>query len=229
MGMEEVRKAFDAGAFQYDTQRRLIIPDFTGFYGAALWAATIPPSKKSTAILDIGAGTGILSELMVQRYPGAIITLLDISENMLEMARRRFRERSNIHFIIADYSREDFGKEYDIICSALSIHHLTNVNKRRLYRRIFEALNVGGIFINADQVQGESEWMHQRNLEYWDEFVMHTGLPQKEAEAVLTRRDRYDRMEKLTVQLRWLKGAGFSDVELVYKNRPFVVFLGTTA
>ena len=227
--MEEVRKAFDAGAYQYDTQRRLIIPDFTGFYRAALWAAEIPPLRKSPAILDIGAGTGILSELMVQRYPGAIITLLDISENMLELAKRRFQARANIHFIIADYSREDFGKEYDIICSALSIHHLTNVNKRGLYRRIFEALNRGGLFINADQVQGESEWMHQRNLEYWDEFIMHAGLPRKEAEAVLSRRDRYDRMEKLSVQLRWLREAGFSDMELVYKNRPFVVFLGRKA
>jgi hypothetical protein len=33
-------------------------------------------------------------------------------------------------------------------------------------------------------------------------------------------------MEKLSVQLRWLQEIGFYDVEVVYKNRPFAVFLG---
>jgi len=33
-------------------------------------------------------------------------------------------------------------------------------------------------------------------------------------------------MEKLSVQLGWLKGIGFSDVDVVYKNRSFAVFTG---
>jgi tRNA (cmo5U34)-methyltransferase len=40
---------------------------------------------------------------------------------------------------------------------------------------------------------------------------------------ILKRRDTLDRNEKLSVQLTWLKEAGFSDVDIVYKNRTFIV------
>ena len=40
------------------------------------------------------------------------------------------------------------------------------------------------------------------------------------------RRTTLDRMEKLSLQLEWLKEIGFSDVDVVYKNRSFAVFTG---
>ena len=40
---------------------------------------------------------------------------------------------------------------------------------------------------------------------------------------ILKRRDTLDRNEKLSLQLAWLKDAGFSDVDVVYKNRTFIV------
>jgi tRNA (cmo5U34)-methyltransferase len=59
--MEHVRKAFDAVATEYDAQREYIIPDLRQYYGAAVWAAE---SKEDPAILDIGAGTGLLSAML---------------------------------------------------------------------------------------------------------------------------------------------------------------------
>ncbi|MDD1675206.1 MAG: class I SAM-dependent methyltransferase [Methanomicrobiales archaeon] len=221
--VDEIGKAFDATASQYDAQRKFIIPDLGGFYGAAIWAAECPDVP---TVLDIGAGTGLLSDLILQRYPRAMITLLDISEKMLEVAERRFSGKNNVRYLIADYRKESLGGRYDLICSALSIHHLSHEEKKELFERVFDGLNLGGMFINADQAKGESEWMHRLNMQYWDEFVFRGGLPQEEAEAVLARRDTYDRMAKLSTQLEWLRGAGFSDIDVVYKNRPFVVYLG---
>jgi tRNA (cmo5U34)-methyltransferase len=225
--MEEVKKAFDEGASRYDAQRRLIIPDFDGFYGAAIWAVAWPGSTPS--VLDIGAGTGLLSQRILERYPESTLTLLDISENMLDMARHRFMARSNIRFLVMDYSREDFLEKYDIVISALSIHHLSASDKKDLYRRIFTTLNKGGVFVNAEQVQGETTWMHCRNIEYWDMFIQQSGLSQEEIGQVRLRRDTYDRMEKLSIQLQWLRDIGYSDVDVVYKNRPFAVFCGRKA
>jgi tRNA (cmo5U34)-methyltransferase len=222
--MDEIRRAFDAGAAQYDAQRRMVIPDFEGFYGAAVWAAAW--AGRSPVILDIGAGTGLLSARILDRYPKASLTLLDISESMLDIARRRFQGRSKIHFLVADYSRESLGGQYDIIVSALSIHHLTREEKKGLYRRIFEALKEDGVFVHAEQVQGETAWTHRHNIEYWDDFIHTGGLPRDQREQIRMRRDVYDRTETLSIQLRWLQEIGFSDVDVIYKNRPFAVFSG---
>ncbi|MBD3611386.1 MAG: malonyl-ACP O-methyltransferase BioC [Hydrogenovibrio crunogenus] len=43
---------------------------------------------KPKTILDVGAGTGILTSKLVQRYPGAKILGLDLSHNMLEKAQQ---------------------------------------------------------------------------------------------------------------------------------------------
>ncbi len=57
--MDHIRKAFDAVATEYDAQREYVIPDMRQFYGALVWAAESPSA--SPAILDVGAGTGLLS------------------------------------------------------------------------------------------------------------------------------------------------------------------------
>ena len=222
--MDEIKNAFDSGASAYDAQRRWIIPGFDNFYEAAIWATEWP--GQSPKILDIGAGTGLLSALLLQKYPLCTLTLLDISEKMLDVARERFSGRENVGYLAQDYRRKVFSGRYDIICSALSIHHLEHEEKSDLYRRIYRALNNEGIFVNAEQVEGESAWQQERNFRYWDEFVLNGPLQTDQIKEAMGRRDRLDKMEKLSVQLEWLRLCGFSDVDVVYKNRSFAVFMG---
>ncbi|MBP2145429.1 tRNA (cmo5U34)-methyltransferase [Methanofollis sp. W23] len=222
--MDEVHAAFDAGASDYDAQRRWIIPEIEAFYGAAVWAAAWP--GEAPAILDIGAGTGLLSALLLQRYPGASMTLLDNSEKMLEIAKKRFAGRSRVQFLVADYRYEPLPGHYNLITSALSIHHLEREEKYALYRRVFEALTPGGIFVNAEEVKGESAWQQERNFAYWDAFVNKSPLPDEKKPEIIGRRDRLDQIERLSVQMKWLTEIGFVDVDVVYKNRPFAVFTG---
>jgi len=222
--VDKLKESFDAIASRYDEHRRWIIPDFAGFYGAAIGTAVSP--KKAPSILDIGAGTGLLSEMFLFAYPGATITLLDISEKMLDMARRRFEGREKVRFIAADYRDADLGGPFDIIASALSIHHLERDEKRELYRRVLASLGKGGVFVNADEVAGETAEIHRANLAYWDDFLLKGPLGKEEARVIMERRATLDRMEKLSVQLGWMKKLGFTGVEMVYQNRSFVVFCG---
>ncbi|QSZ66141.1 class I SAM-dependent methyltransferase [Methanofollis aquaemaris] len=225
--MDEVKAAFDAGASEYDTHRKWIIPEFETFYGAAVWAAAW--QGEAPSILDVGAGTGLLSALLLQRYPAASVTLIDNSERMLEVARQRFAGREGVHYLVGDYRQERLSHRYDLIASALSIHHLKREEKYALYQRIFEALKPGGVFVNAEQVKGESAWQQERNFAYWDAFVNEGPLPPETKVEILERRDRLDKMEKLSVQMQWLTEIGFVDVDVVYKNRPFAVFSGRRA
>jgi tRNA (cmo5U34)-methyltransferase len=222
--LQGVKETFDSVASRYDSQRRWIIPELDRFYSAAVWAAALPGRRP--AILDIGAGTGLLSELLCETYPGVTVTLMDISEKMIEVARRRFAGREGVRFVAADYRHRDLGGPFDAICSALSIHHLEKEEKRDLYGRIYGALRPGGIFVNADQVKGETPGLHRHNLAYWNDFVLHGPLDPAEIRAMFERRKALDRMEKLSLQLGWLKAIGFTDVDVVYKNRTFAVFTG---
>jgi tRNA (cmo5U34)-methyltransferase len=222
--MEQIKKAFDETASRYDAQRTWIIPEMDDYYSAAVWAAECTNSRPQ--ILDIGAGTGLLSALIIRKYPDAILTLVDLSESMLSMAQERFAGRKDVRYITGDYSSVDFAGRYDLICSALSIHHLEQGDKRRLYQKVFDTLHPGGIFVNADQVLGETPAINRRYMEYWDEFLEPCPLPFEDKKQVLYRRDTFDRNEKLSVQLGWMQDCGFTNIDVVYKNRLFVVFTG---
>jgi tRNA (cmo5U34)-methyltransferase len=219
--MEHIRQAFNQFAQDYDSQREYIIPEMRQYYGAAVWAMESPAPEP--AILDVGAGTGLLSAFLLEKFPDARLTLMDIAENMLDLARKRFATRPKTAYVVCDYSRSDLGGPYDIICSALSIHHLAPEDKRRLFGRIFTALNPGGMFVNADQAEGETPYFRQRYLEYWNGFFRNGPMTPAQQAEIMKRRDTLDRNEKLSVQLRWLKEAGFTDVDVVYKNRTFIV------
>jgi len=219
--MEHIRNAFDNIAGEYDSQRRYIIPLMDEFYGAAVWAAE--SEKKNPAILDVGAGTGLLSALILAKFPDASLTLMDISEGMLGVARERFAGRENTRFFVSDYSTADPGGPYDIVCSALSIHHLGPAEKRQLFHRIHTTLSPGGIFVNADQADGETPYFREKYLGYWNEFLRKGPLNDGQHQEILKRRDMLDRNEKLSVQLAWLRECGFTDVDVVWKNRTFVV------
>jgi tRNA (cmo5U34)-methyltransferase len=219
--MNHIRKAFDAVATQYDAQRAFVLPQLRDYYGAAIWAAE--SGKPSPRILDMGAGTGLLSALLLEKYPTASMTLLDISEKMLAVARERFAGRDNVKFCTGDYSQADLGGPYDLVCSALSIHHLEREEKRRLFGRIFSVLVPGGIFVNADQTEGETPYFSDRYREYWNRFLKNGPLASREHKEILRRRDTLDKNEKLSDQLAWLKEAGFSDVDVIYRNRTFAV------
>jgi tRNA (cmo5U34)-methyltransferase len=222
--MEQIKKAFDETASRYDAQRRWIIPEMDDYYNAAVWAAECTNSRP--AILDIGAGTGLLSALIIRKYPGASLTLIDLSESMLSMAKERFARRKEVRYITGDYSSVDFAGRYDLICSALSLHHLEQEDKRRLYKKIFDTLHPGGIFVNADQVLGETPAINRHYMAYWDEFLEPCPLSSEDKKQVLFRRDTFDRNEKLSVQLAWMQDCGFTSIDVVYKNRQFVVFTG---
>ena len=219
--MEHIRDAFDTIAQEYDAQRVHIIPDFHQYYGAAVWSAIA--GNNNPAILDIGAGTGLMSALVLEKFPGATLTLMDISENMLAVARQRFSQRDTIRYVVSDYNRSPLGGPYDLVFSALSIHHLTSDDKRQLFQRIFTSLKPGGMFINADQAEGETPLFRQMYLDYWNDFVKSGPLSEKVRLEILGRRDTLDRNEKLSTQLCWLQECGFSDVDIVYKNRTFIV------
>lgn len=221
--IHSIMEKFNEDANQYDPQRRKLIPCFDDFYSISV--SLINADTDRPAILDVGAGTGLLSSLILQKYPGADVTLIDISDKMLEIAKERFKDKPNVHYIIGDYTKYKFQRTYDVVMSALSIHHLTDEGKRQFYKRVYHLLNPKGIFINADQVLGETPFLENLYKEDWKIKIEQSGLTEGEIQAAYER-TKLDKMSTLQDQLNWLKESGLKDVDCVYKYYNFVVLFG---
>jgi tRNA (cmo5U34)-methyltransferase len=250
-----VAQLFDASAHDYDRLRRGLVPCFDDFYGAALDAARfLPETPQATRtprrVLDLGAGTGLMSALFADAFPGAHFTLVDVASAMLDRARERFASNlgsspagasrsmtshanasseagsSRFDFLTLDYAYHPLPDgPYDLIISGLSIHHVSDAAKRTLFRRIFQALTPGGAFVNADQVTGSTFALQSQSLALWRRQALAAGVtPVQLAEA--EGRMRADRPATLEAQLRWLRSAGFQHVDAWYRNGMFTVFAG---
>ncbi|MEC2077427.1 class I SAM-dependent methyltransferase [Metabacillus fastidiosus] len=219
----DIIKKFNENAMDYDNQRRKLIPCFDDFYSIPV--SVIELKNDTPHILDIGAGTGLFSSFIKEKYPKAKITLIDISEKMLESAKNRFKDDPNIDYIIADYTDYKFEEKYDLVISSLSIHHLNDNEKQDLYHKIFFMLKEDGIFINADQVLGHTSFIENLYKEDWKNKIEESGLTAEEINAAFDR-TKLDKMATLAKQLHWLNESGFKDVDCLYKYFNFVILFG---
>lgn len=116
-------------------------------------------------------------------------------------------------------------KKYEIVVPSLSIHHLTDIEKKELYARIYSILNQDGVFINADQVLGSTPFIEALYKRDWKFKVDNSGLSKDEIHSAYERTE-LDKMATLDEQLNWLKDIGFLDVDCIYKYYNFVVMFG---
>ena len=109
------------------------------------------PAQCKTA-LDIGCGTGEFSRLLAQRIEKVIA--IDLSPNMIEVAKQRSRQLPNIDFQVADVMRwEPPAERFDLIVSIAALHH---VPIESVLPNLKAALNPGGRLVILDLLKHET-------------------------------------------------------------------------
>ncbi|MEW5727363.1 MAG: methyltransferase domain-containing protein [Pseudomonadota bacterium] len=223
-----VKDAFDAGARDYDAGRRKLIPCFDDFYGVAISLLDFP-TDAPIRVLDLGAGSGLLAAFVAARFPRARLTLVDLSGAMLAVARERFAALGRDADIVeADYARGLPEGRWDAVVSALSIHHLDHAAKRALFGRVAAVLEPGGLFVNAEQVLGETPAVEARHDAWWHREIRRLGAGEDEIAAALGRM-RHDIMATATEQMEWMREAGLAEVCCPYRHHRFAVLAGQRA
>ncbi len=219
MKNEQIKIKFNNGAQDYDNHRSQIIPLLNEYYTTAI---ELTEKFDNPKILDLGAGTGILTKLLHEKHPKSEITLIDISPEMLNLAKNKFEKITQFKYIEGDYLKIDFKEKYDIIISSLSIHHLNNKNKKELYKKIYDHLNIYGVFINADAVIGTTDkttkMYKNKNESYLEEQLM----PQEQKDIIKERR-KLDDPATLEANLKWLNDIGYNNVDVFFKYYEHVV------
>ncbi len=221
--IERIKSHFEEEALEYDGLIRKLIPNYQLMIEALITA--IPFSaEQSVEVADLGCGTGTVALAVKKAYPRAVLTCVDLSGRMLDMARIKLDD-PGARFVQDDFYHLHFDRTYDVIVSSLALHHLeTDHDKLAFYQKIFNALNSGGIFINADVVLASDPILQEKFLEHWWSF-MRNNVPAEEVENKwkLTYRNE-DRPASMTRHLEMLKEVGFSETEIVWKWYNFSVY-----
>ncbi len=212
---------FDAHAADYDASRRRLIPPYDRFYDTAVEAVALSTTSPQR-VLDLGAGTGLLSAKVAAAYPTAELHMLDAAPAMLEQGRNRLGDRGTVH--IGDFAQPLPEGPFDAVVSSLAIHHLDDPGKRDLFARVHDALRPGGVFVDAEQVLGATPTLDAHYAAWHKRASFALGTTDEEWDASMQRRS-FDQCATVADQLTWLTDAGFTDVDCVFQDHLFAVLV----
>ena len=102
--------------------------------------------------LEIGCGTGAFARLLASRCKRVVA--LDLSPEMIRVARSRSSQFDNLEFELADAMTWDFPEaHFDFVCSIATLHHL---QQRELLAKIKNALKPRGVLVILDLIESSS-------------------------------------------------------------------------
>jgi tRNA (cmo5U34)-methyltransferase len=170
----------DESPWDPDTYLDLVrseVPDYERLQDEVRRAAD---SVAATRMLELGTGTGMTSRSVLARHPEAHLIGIDASAEMLASA----------DLPGADLRRQDLRDPlpqgpFDLVFSALAVHHLDGAAKADLFRRVAAVLAPGGRFVLADVI-----------------------VPDDPADVVTPLDDGFDLPDTVADQLAWLRDAG---------------------
>ena len=206
----------------YDRTIRTWIPG----YGQALKRAAGEVARVNPRrVLDLGAGTGALSEAILEESEGVTVELLDVDPEMLDQARvrlKRFGER-------ARYRRQSFLgplPECDAAAASLALHHVPAMaEKTQLYRRILKALAPGGVLVNADVTMPAGEPRRSQDYAKWAAHLVSFGIGKDRAYEHFAEWAGEDTYFPLEMELEAMSEAGFY-ATCVWRNVPNTLMVG---
>jgi tRNA (cmo5U34)-methyltransferase len=158
-------------------------------------AAEVPASR----ILDLGTGTGETLRRVAARHREADLVGIDESRAMLDAAQSVLPEAADLR--VARLEDELPDGPFELVVSALAVHHLDANRKAELFRRVAERLTPGGRFVLADVV-----------------------VPDDPADAVTPLDPGYDMPSRVDEQLQWLRDADLS-ATLRWSHRDLAVIV----
>ncbi len=104
---------------------------------------------RATRVLELGTGTGETALRVLAIQPEAGWVGLDASEPMLARARERL---PGVDLRLQRLEDELPSGPFDLVVSALAVHHLDGAGKRELFSRVAGVLRPGGLFVLGDVV-----------------------------------------------------------------------------
>ena len=153
-------------------------------------------------ILELGTGTGETASRLLDRHPDAELVGVDESGAMLDAAWGRLAGR-RVSLVVARLQDRLPEGPFDIVASALCVHHLQADEKRDLFARVHDVLEPGGRFVLADVV-----------------------VPVRPQDATIALTPGFDHPSTLADQVEWLREVGL-EVRVVWEHGDLAVVVAS--
>ena len=168
-------KGFDVWAEEYDTSVKLSSEDstypFVGYNEIVNKIYDIVISKSSATVLDIGFGTGTLTQKLYQY--GCDVYGQDFSSKMIELASNKM---PNANLYQGDFTKgivkQLKQRSYDFIVATYSIHHLKEDEKVKFLHELLTLLDKNGMILIGDvmfETQEQLEKCREELSDKWDD------------------------------------------------------------
>lgn len=226
--VEEIRQRFDAETERYtnlETGQVATVDAPLAMNLVAEAAAVTTPHARD--LLDVGCGGGNYTLKLLERLPNLNVTLLDLSQRMLDRAGQRVRPQTTGTVVSrhSDIRAVDLGQQrYDVVLASAVLHHLrTDDEWRAVFQKLYDALKPGGslwIFDIVESPLPEVQAIHWRR---YGEYLTAIG-GEAYQEEMFERILEEDTPRSIPFQLHLLREVGFSEVELLHKNSCYGAF-----
>jgi tRNA (cmo5U34)-methyltransferase len=226
--VDEIRQRFDADVERFsnlETGQSATVdaPLAMGLLAEAA-AVTTPHARH---ILDVGCGAGNYTLKLLEFLPNLDITLIDLSQPMLDRARDRISRATagRIKTMQVDIREAELADgEFDIVLAAAVLHHLrTDREWRDVFTAFHRALRPGGSVWVFDLVESSIPAVGRLLRQRYGEYL--TRLKDESyRDHVFAYVEKEDTPRPLPFQLDLLRQIGFGQVEVLHKNVCFAAF-----
>ena len=220
-----VRRHLRVAIEAYDATIRQFIPGYEEMLGAA---ARELAAAASGLVLDLGGGTGALAEAILACGGSGSVELIDVDREMLDQARTRLAPYAGrVRFTEGSF----LGPlpRCNGVAASLALHHVPTLDsKRALYRRIYEALEPGGVFVNADATMPAEPAASEATWRAWADHMVRQGIEERRAFEHFEEWSEEDTYFPLDEELAAVAAVGF-DAECVWREVGMTVVVGRKA
>ena len=208
----------------YDETIRRFIRAYDEMLDVAVAAVMETPDLER--VYDLGAGTGALSERLLEKHPTCTVELWDVDAGMLEQAQARL-ERFGDRVVPRRQSFMDLDGEACAMMASLSLHHVLDMDtKTTLYCRIASCLRRYGCLVNADVTISADPATAEDEYHDWVAHQMDEGFTAEQAWKHFDEWAEEDRYFPLERELEALGAAGLV-ATTPWRMQPSTVMVGT--
>lgn len=186
--------------FDPETYEAMIVGEVPSYSRLQEKVAAAADRQGVERILDLGTGTGVTAGRLLDIHPHARLVGVDESPEMLAAARRVLPSDAELR--VARLEDPLPSGPFDLVVSALAVHHMDGAGKADLFRRVAEVLARGGRFVLGDVI-----------------------VPDDPSDVVTPIDGVYDKPSTVADQLAWLRAAGFT-ATTTWLDRDLAVLVG---
>ncbi|MFJ8939376.1 class I SAM-dependent methyltransferase [Streptomyces sp. NPDC102365] len=144
----------------WDRQQECYLPDREERFRVMLdmVEALVGPEPR---VLDLACGTGSITARLLERFPKAVSTGVDLDPALLAIAEGTFAGDERVTFVTADLKDPEWVsllpyESYDAVLTATALHWLHAEPLAVLYGQVAGVVREGGVFMNADHMVDET-------------------------------------------------------------------------